>query len=112
AAERVREPLAPAVLERRALTETARAFDSWNGPRYGSAGEGRAMLAVRQVQVGDHNDDLAHPRYRTAADVHARTGHAPQPAPRLLGCRDPHRRAARAAQLHRHGGPPDHRLGA
>ena len=63
AAERVREPLAPTVLQRRALTETARAFDSWNGPRNGPA---CAIRPVRQVQVGDHHDDLAHRRYRSA----------------------------------------------
>jgi len=45
-----------------ALTETAGAFDSWNRPRRGTA---CAICAVRQVQVGDHNDDLAHRRYRT-----------------------------------------------
>ena len=64
AAEPVREPLAPTVLERCALPETARALDSRGGPRYAGAAERRPIGAVRQVQVGDHNDDLAHRRYR------------------------------------------------
>src|SRR5204863_2660 len=64
AAELVREPLAPTVLERRALPETARALDSRGGPRYGGGAGRRPIGAVRQVQVGDHNDDLAHRRYR------------------------------------------------
>src|SRR2546430_12912556 len=50
AAELVREPLAPTVLERRALPETARALDSRGGPRYGGGAGRRPIGAVRRGQ--------------------------------------------------------------
>src|SRR5256885_15548950 len=63
AAELVREPLAPTVLERRALPEAARALDSRGGPRYGGAARRRPIGAGRQGQGGGSQCRFRCPRY-------------------------------------------------
>ncbi len=78
------QPFAPPARQPGALAEAAGALDA--GHRSESRGglERFSLGRARQIQVGNDHDDLAHGRYRTAGEVHPRTGHARQPDPRLL----------------------------